>query len=105
MQTFDNLQLDHDIEEVGADTLIIKVLPKELCNVNGLVLWQLGGTGNVEEQSTQPRKRRLFISAAWDTFIMAASLGPTAIVTTVVVVIVICAAMSVLSREYGYCAE
>jgi hypothetical protein len=93
---FSCLQLNEDIEKVGPEALIVKVLTKELGNLNGLVLRQLGGAGDVQEQSTQLGEWRFFVSATWGTVIVAAPLGSATVVTAVVVIVVICATLLIL---------
>jgi cytochrome c-type biogenesis protein CcmH/NrfG len=84
------LQLDKDVEEVGPETLVVEVLATVLRDLDGLVLRQLGGAGDVQEQSTQLGERRLFVSATGRSVIVAAALGSATVVTAVVVVSVIC---------------
>lgn len=56
------------------------MLSKVGCDVHSLVLGQLGGTSDVQEQAAQLRERRLFIATArW--IISAASLRTTTIVS------------------------
>ena len=43
------VQLHEYVEEVGPKTLIVVLFAKILRNLDGLVLWQLGGAGNVQE--------------------------------------------------------
>jgi hypothetical protein len=93
------LQLNQDIEEVGPEALVVEVLAEVLCDLDGLVLRQLGGAGNVQEQSTQLGERRLFVSATGRGVIVAAALGSATVVTTVVVVSVICDAVSTVDMR------
>lgn len=89
------LQLYQDIEKVRAETLIVKVFSKVLCDLDSLVLWELGGTGNVQEQSAQLGERRLLVSATWTSVIVTAALGSATVITAVMVVVVICATLLV----------
>jgi hypothetical protein len=88
------LQLNEHIEEVGPEALVVEVLPEVLCKLDGLILRQLGGAGNVQEQSTQLGERWLLVSATRRGLVLAAALGSATVVTAVVVVSVICDAVS-----------
>jgi hypothetical protein len=59
------IQLYPDVVEVGPEPLIVKVLPEDLRDFDGLVLWQLRRVRDVQQQSAELGERRLFVAAAW----------------------------------------
>lgn len=94
-----SVQLQKCVIELAAGILLVKVVPQVLCNLDGLILGQLGGARDVQDRSAQFCMRGLLVSAArWD-IIVTSTLGSTAIATAsggIVIVIVICKVASAM---------
>lgn len=89
--------MHENVEEVRAKALIVVVFSKEFGNVDGLVLRQLGRTGNVQEQPTQLGEWRFLVTAARGVVVAASRVST--VVAAVVVIVTVCALALVLSCE------